>query len=187
MAYLFWGFLFAFVNLKLRGEVLGGFFSSYSVGIVPDFVGFILLWKGVSALAPESKVFKKLIPASIVLLFVSVAMYVTDFFKVFAKDNMLMFGVDIVYTAAKLFFCYFVIRAIGDMEIKRNAEFYSSKLFTAWVLVFVFNAWAMIPKPGIALIGSLGIVVATAMFLVRMWDSMKNYKDCLEKNGPVTE
>ena len=186
MAYLFWGFLFAFVNLRLRGEVLGGFFSNYSVGIVPDFVGFLLLWKGVTTLIPESKSFKKLVAPAIALLFVSVAMYVTDFFNVFSEDNMLMFAVDIVYTAAKLFFCYFVIRAIGDMEIKRNAEFYSSKLFTAWVLVFVFNAWAMIPKPGIALIGSLGIVVATAMFLVRMWDSMKNYKECLEKNGSVT-
>ena len=188
MGYLFWGFLFAFVNLKLKGEALGGFFSNYSVGIVPDFVGFLLLWKGITTLIPESKSFKKLVPASIVLLFVSVAMYVTDFFNVFAnEDSMLMFAVDIVYTAAKLFFCYFIIRAIGDMEIKRKAELYSSKLFTAWALVFVFNAWAMIPKPGIALIGSLGIVVTTAMFLVRMWDSMKNYKDCLEKNGPVTE
>ena len=187
MTYLFWGFLFTFVDLTLKGEALGGFFTNYSVGVVPDFVGFLLLWKGITTLVPESNVFKKLVPSSIVLIFVSVAIYVTDFFKVFAEDNMVMFAVGIVYTAVKLFFCYCVIRGIGDIEIKRNAELYSNKLFRAWLLVFLFNVWARIPKPGIALIGTLGIVLATAMFLVRMWDSMKNYNDCIKKNGPATE
>ena len=180
MVYLFWGFLFTFVNAKVHPAGL-------TVGLIPDFVGFFLLWRGLVVLSSESRVFKKLTPVALVFLFVSLFMYVTDLFNVFSEDNMIMFAVGIVYTAARLFFCYFILRGIKDMEVKRNAEFYSAKLFRAWVAVFVFNICAMIPVSGLALVGALGILVVTAMFLVRMWDSMKNYKDCLEKNGPVTE
>ena len=184
MAYLFWGFLFTFVNFYLRWQTKDG---SYPIGIAPDFVGFLLLWKGLRDLQPESRVFKRLIPASVVFVFVSAAMYVFDFFSVFIDSRFVGAAIDIIYTAARLFFCYLVVRGIKDMEIKRNAEFYSGKLFSAWAAVFIFNIFARIPVKGIKVAGVLGVIVVTAMFLVRMWDSMKNYKECLEKNGPATE
>ena len=183
MAYLFWGFLlifkfpFAYLTFNLWGLTLG----------LPDFVGFLLVWRGLVVLTPESQIFKKLIPASIVFIFASTAKYILTMFNLLASDKMSTFVVGILYNTATLFFCYLVVRGIRDMEIKRNAEFYSAKLFRAWVAVFVFTICSMLPVNGLKLVGALGIVVVSAMFLVRMWDSMKNYKACLEKNGPATE
>ncbi|MBR6308300.1 MAG: hypothetical protein IKR39_06785 [Lachnospiraceae bacterium] len=183
MAYLFWGFLFifkfpfAYLTFKLWGLTLG----------LPDFVGFVLVWRGLVELTPESQTFKKLIPASIVFIFASTAKYILTMFNLLSSDKMSTFVVEILYNTATLFFCYLVVRGIRDMEIKRNAEFYSAKLFRAWVAVFVFTICSMLPVNGLKLVGALGIVVVSAMFLVRMWDSMKNYKACIEKNGPATK
>ena len=58
MAYLFWGVLlifkfpFAYLTFNLWGLTLG----------LPDFVGFLLVWRGLVVLTPESRIFKKLIP-----------------------------------------------------------------------------------------------------------------------------
>ena len=183
MVYLFWGFLFIF---KFPFAYLT--FSKWGLTFgLPDFVGFILVWRGLVELTPESRSFKKLIPASMVFIFASTAKYVLTLFNLLSSDKMSTFVVDVLYSTATLFFCYLIIRGIRDMEIKRNAEFYSTQLFRAWVAVFVFTICSKLPVNGLKLVGALGIVVVSAMFLVRMWDSMKNYKDCLEKNGPVTE
>lgn len=183
MAYLFWGFLFifkfpfAYLTVSKWGLTFG----------MPDFVGFILVWRGLTALTPESRSFKKLIPASILFIFASTAKYVLTMFNLLSSDKMSTFVVDVLYSTATLFFCYLIVRGIRDMEIKRNAEFYSARLFRAWVAVFVFTICSKLPVNGLKLVGALGIVVVSAMFLVRMWDSMKNYKQCLEKNGPVKQ
>lgn len=187
MAYLFWGFLFIF---KFPFSYLTFNYWGLSFGM-PDFIGYILVWRGLVQLTPESSIFKKLIPASIAFIFASTAKYILTMFNLLSNDNtfssdkMVTFIVNILYTTATLFFCYLVVRGIRDMEIKRNAEFYSAKLFRAWVAVFVFTICAAIPVTGLPTVGTLGIVVVSAMFLVRMWDSMKNYKACLEKNGPA--
>ena len=183
MVYLFWGFLFIF---KFPFAYLT--FSKWGLTFgLPDFVGFILVWRGLVELTPESRSFKKLIPASMVFIFASTAKYVLTLFNLLSSDKMSTFVVDVLYSTATLFFCYLIIRGIRDMEIKRNAEFYSTQLFRAWVAVFVFTICSKLPVNGLKLVGALGIVVVSAMFLVRMWDSMKIYKGCIEKNGPAAE
>ena len=183
MVYLFWGFLFIF---KFPFAYLT--FSKWGLTFgLPDFVGFILVWRGLTVLTPESCSFKKLIPASMVFIFASTAKYVLTMFNLLSSDRMSTFVVDVLYSTATLFFCYLIVRGIRDMEIKRNAEFYSAQLFRAWVAVFVFTICSKLPVNGLKLVGALGIVVVSAMFLVRMWDSMKNYKNCIEKNGPAVE
>ena len=181
MVYIFWGLLITFIDffgLKINA-------GSFSVGLVPGFIGFLLLWRGLIVLSPESSVFKKLVPTATAFLLVSVFMYVVFFFNLIPEDNMIKFVVQIVYATVRLFFTYFIIRGIKDMEAKRNAEFFSTKLFRLWVAVFVFNIVATMPKVGGY--GLIPLLWADAFFMLRVWDAMKNYNDCLEKNGPAKE
>lgn len=57
---LLWGFVLAFFNFRISG------FS-----IIPDFVGFILIYNGLDKLAQQHDLFKKARPFALILIFLS--------------------------------------------------------------------------------------------------------------------
>lgn len=58
MKKLFWGFFFIFLNFHLN-------FNSYSLNILPDFVGYLLLFQGTKALGAESHYFRSIQPFTV--------------------------------------------------------------------------------------------------------------------------
>ena len=72
MKKIFWGMLFVFFNFTLT-------FGSSKLGLIPDFVGYLLMLSGVAELRGESECFVKAKPALIVMTIISLLFYIADF------------------------------------------------------------------------------------------------------------
>lgn len=175
MGYLFWGFLFTTFDYLMK-------IRSLHVGIVPDFLGYMLFVAGCKAMISKSEKFRNVYKACAVALFVSAAKYVADLFGVTGSFSPVVAAVvDVVYVAMKMYVAFVIIKAYKDIESTTRIDLRTQKLFNTNIVMFAFAFFKAIRPTGtiggvVYIIAFFGALLMPAVFMVHEYDAYMNYK-----------
>lgn len=172
MGKLFVGFLLILLDFNLN-------FGDFTIGLIPDFIGCVILVNGFSELADESRIFGSLRSLGILLGIYSGLVYVLDLFGLGGHLGILSLLLGIVYTFLYLYISYRVILGIRDMERTYQADFNSKSLKDAWnVLAFCELAVYILGFfPVLGILTVIASMAASVLFLVFLNTAKKRYEE----------
>lgn len=172
MGNLFLGFFFILLNFNIT-------LNSNVIGLLPDFIGFLLIASGLKELQNYSTNFVKIQPLVSVMALLKVVTYVMDLLGISAQIQMILIPVGIVFLVIYLYIEYTIICGIQDMEQSLGIDLEVKTLFSVWKIVafcgVVANiVWIIFPT--VAIIFLIISAIANIMFLVSLHNSKKLYE-----------
>lgn len=182
MKLIFIGLIFVMLELNL------------GINILPDFVGYLLIWKGCNDFAKDSSKMAAVRPVALILTGLSAVVYVMALLKLTAGLGIIGNVIEIVMVLGSLLVVYMLGQGVREIETLNNVELNSVAILNSWKLLAIaeIGAYAMILLGNVlsvlTLIGSV-LVLATFLFkvvlLVSAYFSNKMYKEW--KNPTVEE
>lgn len=174
MKLIFIGLIFLMLELNL------------GINVLPDFVGYLLIWKGCSDLAQESSKLANVRPVTLILAGLTAVVYVMTLLKLTSGLGILGNIIEIAMVLGSLLVVYMLGQGVREMETKYEAEFNGVAILNSWKLLAVTEvaAYALILLSNLlsvlGLIASI-LVLATFLFkvvlLVSAYFSQKMYKE----------
>ncbi len=187
MKLIFWGLLLDFLDFNLT---LNGF----SIDILPDFVGWLLVLFGARRMREENERFARMQPAAGVLFAVYLLSFLLQpFGSVDLGDSLpaaaLALAVNLVFFALYAYVLWQLVRAMQEMEERYGRSFGAHGMRTAVIVILVGMLLAprVVRLPfgfALALLLLIGAFAAFLVLLVLLWRAAKAY-DCLRSSsGP---
>ena len=90
--------------------------GSCVIGLIPDFLGYIFIRKGVQELREESLCFARLDPWTLGMAVYSGILYLLDLFGIGLRPGFFSYLMGAASLAASLYISYFIVRGVQDME-----------------------------------------------------------------------
>ena len=115
MTGFFWGFLLIFLDFSLN-------ISGHEIGIFPDFLGFILLFRSALPMMGRSLSFSQLARLSRSMLIYSAGVYAMDLLGVNANLGILGHILSLCCSIGGLFAALHFTRAIFDLQNMHNID-----------------------------------------------------------------
>lgn len=170
MNYIFFGLLLTFLNFNITiGENV--------VGILPDFIGFIMITLGLKELSEESGFFTKTIPFAIGMAGYSALLYVLDLFVISGNLSWITALLGIAATLVGLYISYSIIQGIFDMERKYNTDLRGDTLFRIWkpLAILKILSYVTLFVPMFTVIFIVATFILTVLFLADFYTAKNNY------------
>lgn len=127
MQNLFIGLLLDFLDFYLD-------FGTMKLDVIPDFIGYILIYKGLVQLQANSPWFVRIKPFAIGMAVYSGLIFVMDLMGRFTTDVTLSLLLGTASIAISLYITYGIIRGIMELEKTMHRQLQSGKLFQVWKL-----------------------------------------------------
>lgn len=133
MRRIFIGFLFIFLSFEIN-------INSVSIGLIPSFVGYFLMLKGLDEMAPYAPRFARVrIPAFAMGIY-TLLMYIWGLLGFVLPAPVIISTIlGAVGTAAHLYITYHIVTAVREMEQMQRRNLAAQSLWTAWVVSAVFR------------------------------------------------
>lgn len=187
MKLIFWGFLLDFLDFNLT---LNGF----SIDILPDFVGWLLVLFGARRMREENERFARMQPAAGVLF----AVYLLSFLlQPFGSIDLggslpaaaLVLAVNLVFVALYAYVLWQLVRAMQEMEERYGRAFGAHGMRTAVIVILAVMLLAplVVWLPfgfALAILLSIGSFAAFLVLLVLLWRAAKAYDSLRSGSGP---
>lgn len=172
---LFWGLFFVALDFNLT-------LGSATFGLLPDFVGWYLLMKGMEALAEESGHFEKGRHWAFGLMLLNLILYVADLLNLSSGAAVGMWLLGMVGFCVGMYVLYRMIAGIRQMEESHSWDLQSEKLRTMWLIQVVMGAIAYLLNwiPLISVFGALAGSVTAFCLLIAMYGTKKRYAEYTE-------
>lgn len=170
MKKIFWGLLFIFFDFAIN-------INNMSLGLLPDFIGYLLLLSGTKELITESEYFSKLRPALMGLLVFSIIIYLLALVGIVAELNEeLVILINIIVVAGSLYSSYKITCGVVDMEKHQKINLAADKLMYKWKVkaMFLILGYLVIFIPIASLICMLVSSIFGIIYLVD-FNHSKNY------------
>ena len=187
MKLIFWGLLLDFLDFNLT---LNGF----SIDILPDFVGWLLVLFGARRMREENERFAQMQPAAGVLFAVYLLSFLLQpFGSVDLDDSLpavaLALAVDLVFFALYAYVLWQLVRAMQEMEERYGRAFGAHGIRTAVIVILVGMLLAprVVRLPfgfALALLLLIGAFAAFLVLLVLLWRAAKTYDQLCSGSGP---
>jgi len=178
---IFIGLIFILLDLNL------------GINILPDFVGYLLIWKGCKELKKESSKIAALCPVALVLAGLTAVVFVMTIMKLTAGLGIVGNVIEIAMVLGSLLVIYMLGRGVREIETANGVELNGVAVLNSWKLLAIaeIGGYAMILLGKMLsilnLIGSV-LVLATFLFkvvlLISAYFSNKMFK---EWKNPVQE
>ncbi|EJF42007.1 hypothetical protein HMPREF1141_3544 [Clostridium sp. MSTE9] len=168
MTKLLLGTIFLFLDYSLP-------FGNGVLGLLPDFVGYALLWFGAKELDSYGDRFEDTRLYSLILLPVTGIIYVLDALGV---TNLLgvygLLALRVLMTCAALFVSYCLIFAINQVEVKLRRPMDTVQLMDSWRVsaLFLAMAYVMLLVSFLARFSSMVLLAAGLYYVIcfaRSW------------------
>lgn len=174
MTYIFYGLILILLDFSFN---LGNF----TIGLIPDFIGYILMIKGLDEIINESEKFTKIRPYVQGMAIYTGITYVVDLFGISRSLGIVAIILSIVSVVMSLYITYHIIVGLKDIEGKRGIDLNSDKLYSLWIAMVVLWGlyYIVLIIPIIALIAILAVLGVSIIFLVEYNKSKKVYEDNL--------
>ena len=159
MKLIFVGLIFIMLELNL------------GINILPDFVGYLLIWKGCNDLGKESPKMAAVRPVALILAGLTAVLYVMVLFKLTAGLGILGNVIEIVMVLGSLLVVYMLGRGIREIEAVNQVELNSVAILNSWKLLAIaqVGAYAMILLGKVLSVFNLiGTVFVLAAFLFKV-------------------
>lgn len=167
---LFTAFLLIYLDIDLH-------FGGSTLGLLPDFVGYIIMFKGLHELREDNPKFEKLHPLVTVLGVYTGVIYIMDLFGVFAEMRWLLFILGLAALALSAVVVYSIILCVQGIESARHSDYSTGVLIKAWrintiaaFIVHIFTSFGWLR----AIAGIVG-AAAAILFLFVFYQTKERY------------
>lgn len=181
MRNIFIGFLLVFLDFNID-------INTCRIGLIPDFIGYIVMINGLKEMVHESRCFEKVKPFAVGMCVYSGFLYVLDLLGTSAALGWLGVLLGIVSLIVSLYISYTIIKGIAEAETNHNADLNSTSLKNTWILMAIFHAASYVSAfvPALSIICILISLVVAIIFLVQFNRSKKLYEALPpDNNTPV--
>lgn len=125
------GMVFVFLDFTINME-------TSKIGLIPDFVGYILIAQGLSEMATQSPRFAKVRGLSLAMVVYTAILYAFDLFGVTIQEGLLSWLLGLVSTIISLYISYNIVMGVIDIEAGgRNLD--GASLLTVWKVYAVIS------------------------------------------------
>lgn len=172
MKKIFIGFLLIFLDFDLN-------LGASKIGLIPDFIGYIVMINGLLEMAEESPMFIKVKPFASFMAVYTGILYFADLTGLSASLGFLSVISGIAAAIISLYISYNIIMGVKDMEEKYNVPLNGNSLKSAWGILAVFNIlnYASVLIPILAIICTIVSFLAFIFFLFAFNNSKNLYHD----------
>lgn len=125
MQSIFLGMLFAFLDINIR-------LGDATVGLIPDFVGYILMIKGLEEMTRESPLFARARPWAIAMAVYTGVLYAMDFLALSVQLRFLSWVLSVAAVTVSLIISRWILRGILEVEANRRLDLQAEALETLW-------------------------------------------------------
>lgn len=125
MTGFFWGFLLVFLDFSLN-------VSGHEIGLLPDFLGFLLLFRSALPMTGRSLCFSQLARLSRSMILFSAGLYLLDLLGITASLIILGPVLSLCCSIGGLFAALHFTRAIFDLQSMHNMDLSAQALRNAW-------------------------------------------------------
>lgn len=130
MGYIFWALFFLFFNLNI--EAVG-------FNLLPEFIGWILVFIGCLRLSVESTHYEKARIFAIILAAGGLYSFIVSFFDTGEGFEDINFVISIVMMVLQAFAVHHIVEGLADIEKKDKCELNSSKIRGFWIAQIVLS------------------------------------------------
>ncbi len=183
MKKIFIGMIFIFLDFELK-------FGTASIDLIPDFIGYILMFNGLDELLTESPRFSKARSLAIGMSIYSAVVFVLDMFSGYGEIMgyaAILLGA--IATAVSLFISYNIICGLADIERTRNADLKSKQLKTAWTVFAVAQVCSYfgLLLPAAAIVFIITSFICCVIFLCMFYKAWKAYENLPERTDSPSD
>jgi len=138
------------------------------IGLIPDFIGYILIVYGLNELINKSGFFKKTKPFAIVMAVYTGVLYAMDLFGVTSDITVISFILGLASTIMSLYISYNIVMGVKDMETVYSQQLNGDSLLLMWKLLAVFSIiiYALVLIPALGIIALIAGLVISVLFLI---------------------
>lgn len=171
MKELFAGMLLVFLNVKLD---IGG----HALDVLPDFVGYLLMMRGLEFLSGESRYFEKARPVSMGMAVYCLVLYGMDFMAASVQDRFMSYCIGLAGMICSLLIGFWIVSGIRDVEQSRKQDLEGEKLHGMWLYSAVVQGISYLCGwiPVVGQIAAIGAMVMYICFLVAFYRTMERYE-----------
>lgn len=164
MRNIFVGLLFVFLDFNLD---LGG----ARVGLIPDFIGYILIYQGLGEISLLSGWFAKARPFALGMIIYTAVLYAGDLFGTWGmQQNGSPLGVilGIISVAVSLYISYCIVMGVKDLEVTQERFLDGERLHSVWKVMAVLSVgiYVLMFVPVLAFLSMIALLVVGIVFLV---------------------
>ena len=158
---LFKGMIFIFLSFTFT-------FGNSKFDILPDFIGFFMIVKGLEELFNQSDNFVKIKPFAFGLGIYTLITFILDLLGITSQLGYLTYIIGIIYTVLLIYVTYTIVLGIVDIEKNLNTSLNTEKLMSNWKLMIMFNVLTFITlfAPAIAFICLIINIIFIILYLI---------------------
>ena len=170
---LFWGFFFIFLNFNID-------FDTIRVGLIPAFVGYLLLFSGLAELSEESPRFEKIRPFCIVMAVYTGFLWVGDLFGLsLTAPPVVLVLLSVASAVLSYYISFCIVWGIGDIEASNRYPLGAERLKKCWFALIILHTLSLLcaymQMAGIVFLGLVCGLVALICFLCFFYRTKNNY------------
>lgn len=155
------------------------------IGLLPDFVGYWFICKGLMELEEKSEWFKRMKPFATLMIGVSAVVYVLNVFGFYANMGLIATVIDVVTIAIVIYVTYGIVMGVQEMEQKYKVSLVGDIMKQAWAFksVLLVGSYIAVFIPMLAIILVIGSFIAGIWFLIVFLQSKRLYTKAFGENN----
>jgi len=132
MKNIFIGFILIFLDFNLN-------INNSQIDLIPDFVGYIVMIRGINEMIEKSTFFMKVRPYVTAVAVYSGVLYLLDLVGTYKSLGVLTYILAIISTTAHLYISYNIVMGVLDMEGIYNIYLNGDRLKSIWTAYAILN------------------------------------------------
>lgn len=183
MKLLFWGFFFIFFNFNFN-------INQYSLNVLPDFVGYILLFQGAKALEAESRYFKNAQPFAVGMAVYTAVLWVGALLGMEGgseSQQILTNILGLISTIVALYVSWVLVQGVLEAEVARGESIGGRAIYQRWKALAVIRVLGvvigiLVDLANIAVLLMLSVpllivgLIVNVLYLIAWWRTAKAYE-----------
>lgn len=159
MENFFIGMLFLFLNFNFN-------VSNHVIGLIPTFVGYIFIKRGISEFEGSVPAFSKIYPFAKIMIIVGIVVYIMDFLAL--NIGAVYFIVSVVMLAANIYTSFNITEGVLYLEETKQIDIFGTELRRMWKIMIVALCAATVTVfiPLLNIIATLAGFVCNILFLI---------------------
>lgn len=165
---IFIGLLFVFLDFDIQ-------FGASKVGLIPDFIGYILIFIGLAELTAGNDRFSRVRPFAVYMAVYTGVLYAMDLFSISYNLGIISSLLDLASLIVSLYISYSIVRGVQDLETLLEQDLNGGPLYNTWLALVVCTVaiFFIAFVPGLNVLCLIAGVVVGIVFLV-MFNRTKN-------------
>lgn len=183
MKKLFWGFFFVFFNFHLS-------INQYTLQLLPDFVGYLLLSQGAKELETENRYFKNIQPFTVGMAVYAAILWAGELLGLGGSgmSHQTLTGIlALISTAVALYISWVLVQGVLEMESRRAADLNGGTLYQWWkgLAVLRIVGWllgrmaSLTNAAAMAMLATaltVASIVLNVLYLIAWWRAAKAWE-----------